>query len=99
MKKYLEFLIKFALQNEEFRESELWKAYHLDKIVVAGVNEPLILIDVNIKKRKITSKTRKVDSKQSKAQRKKTIIYQDDHEYIRIVDMTPRIEEVYFHFV
>lgn len=67
--------------------------------MVAGVNEPLILIDVNIKKRKITSKTRKVDSKQSKAQRKKTIIYQDDHEYIRIVDMTPRIEEVYFHFV
>ena len=50
MKKYLNFLIKFTVQNEEFHDSPQFKVHHLDKILVPVSDKPLVIIDVRIRK-------------------------------------------------
>jgi len=80
MKKYLEFLVKYTVQNVEFSGSLTWEAYHLDKILIPSSNKPLISIDVRIVKRKAKPN----ETKSPGMRRKKVEI---EAEYVRVVDM------------
>ena len=63
----------------------------MDRIFVCSSADPLIIVDVRIIKKKA-----KIVAKKTHKKKKKAVSVE---EFIRIVDMSPRIEEVYFHFV
>jgi len=50
MKSYLQFLLKFTVQNVQFSASPGFYVHHLDKILVSVSDEPLIQIDVRIRR-------------------------------------------------
>ena len=87
MQNFLQFLIRFVTQNAQLKNGPSFEAYHLDKILVPISDQPLLLINVQISKKKV----KPADQKEEGRKKLRTSR--------QVLTTEPKLEQVYMSFV